>query len=139
MTTSSVPAVKAALVAVLSAALPTVQVSWSDPGDVIENTSIAVGSASGTGAISTLRAGRKHRDESYSVEVIFSVLMPGDDPHEAEAEAFRLMAFLEDILANNPRALGTISAQLAAFEAESGRTDGGAACNLTAQVRSPTA
>ena len=134
-TTCTVPTVKAALVSGLTSALPGQQVSYGWPGDVVKRSCIYIGDVTGRFDIPTMKAGRKHRDETYAVEVYIGVVLPGKTVEAAETQAFTLLAALEDLLANNPGFVSGVNAAVAGeFDVTSGFNAEGAACAITCKV-----
>ena len=111
--TSSVITIKQALKAQLQAAIgATPTVYYSHPGAELGVEVIYLGDArEGEHEIPTLKAGRKRREESYVIPVVFEIAKPGTDASEAETRAFALFAYLENLLANTP-GLGSADATL---------------------------
>lgn len=79
-----------------------VPVSSGHPGDTMGPEGIYLGEVDGNMEIPTIRAGRKKRDEDYTVEVVCFTGSTDDAPDAAETRAFELGGALEDILANDP-------------------------------------
>ena len=102
-TRSTVPTVRAALVALLSArpALANVQVSYSHPGDALEHESIFLGDMRATAELATVRAGRRTRNESYTIDVWVEVNSDGPTAQTCEERAWTLLGELEDQLADD--------------------------------------
>lgn len=123
-TSSTVPTVKARLVSVLSAALA-VPVTYAWPGPESEPECVFLGPHPQTAdirldlssSIPTIKAGRKHRQEDYTVRVTvwsFRPELTSVDAAACEQRAFELAAEVEDILADDPRlGLGAGVIQLA--------------------------
>lgn len=105
-TTSTVPAVRAALVSLLTSAIndTDVQVTHGrQQNSLVKRQVVTVGAASPyTSEIANLKAGRKQRDETYSIEVIFWVAKPRGVPYDADTRVWTLFAELEDLLADDP-------------------------------------
>jgi len=101
-TSSTVPTARAALVAALTGAFPTAQVAYSHPGDAREPESVYLGGARLTSEIATIRAGRKKRQEHYTIDVWFDVTGDGPDAQAAVERAWEMAGELEDILADDP-------------------------------------
>lgn len=101
-TTSTVPTARAALVTALTAALPETQIAWSHPGDAREPESIYLGEARIDSEVATIRAGRKKRQERYTIDVLIDVAADGPTGQDASERAFVLLGELEDILADDP-------------------------------------
>lgn len=100
MASSTVPAVKQALVDLLAAraALAKVQVSYGAPASPGREL-IWVGDAAGDQTFAAL--GVNHRDEEYTIQVVFSVLREGQDIRAADDRCFDLAAELESLLRAN--------------------------------------
>jgi hypothetical protein len=105
-TTSTVPTVKAALASLLVTAIDdadTVHVTQGRPQEALINSQqVIVGAVSYSSEIANLKSGRKQRDETYSIEVVFLAAFPGGTPDEAETAVWAHFAHLEDILADDP-------------------------------------
>jgi hypothetical protein len=102
---STVPAVKAALVTLLTTAIndTTVQVTYGRPADsMLQRECVWVGRATGTDRVPTIKAGRKAREERYAVDVVFWVAKPRGTTQEAETRAFELLESAENVLADDP-------------------------------------
>lgn len=110
-TTSTVPAVKTALVSLLTSAIndSTVQVMYGKTPDHLAKRQAVVvtGPTSYASEIANLKSGRKQRDETYTITVLFLVGRPRGQSTVADARAWTLFAELEDILADDPQ-LGAI-------------------------------
>lgn len=127
---STLPAVKAQLVTLLSSALASsgvsggavpVQYAWTPDA---EDEMVFLGRRDEDGPtwvsrmthdIATIKAGRKHRDENYTVELTVWTYRPDVAPSEAnevDARAFELVEEVENVLADDPR-LGLDSIQWA--------------------------
>jgi hypothetical protein len=104
-TTSTVPAVKAALVTLLTSAIndSDVYVSQGRPqDDLAQRKVVVVGSVSYSSEIANVKSSRKQRDERYSIEVVFLVYdAAGGTAAEAETAVWTLVAELEDLLADD--------------------------------------
>lgn len=117
-TTSTVPTAKAALVALIDAALE-VQVTYGRPADgELQRECVWVGNVTGQQRVPTMKAGRKARHETYSVEVIAWVDNDRGLVSDAEARCFELLGSVEDVVADDPT-LG-IATGLTYFKAEAG-------------------
>lgn len=109
-TSSTVPAVKQALVALLAAAIndSNVQVAYGRPQDsMVRRESVFVADVSYSATVANIKAGRKHYDEDYTVDVVVAVGHPRGTTHDAEARAFALFEYLRDVLADDP-SLGAV-------------------------------
>lgn len=103
-TRSTAPTFRSALLAALQAraALAQVQTGYSHPGDTREDESIYLGEVRGTSEVPLIRAGRKKREERYTLDVWFDVDAVGPDAQTASERAWSLYGELEDILADDP-------------------------------------
>jgi len=120
-TTSTIPTVKAQMVTKFTTALATastaggqVQVSYAWPGPKTESESVFLGPhpetadirLDRTSQIATIKAGRKHMDEDYTVRVTVWSFRPDlsvEAANTCEARAFALLAHIEDEFADDPR------------------------------------
>lgn len=121
-TTSTVPTVKAQLVTKFTTALATasrddgqVPVTYAWPGPATQPECVFLGPNPQTADlrldlssdIPTIKAGRKQRQESYTVRVTVWEWRPdltATGAATVEAQAFALAAEIEDVLANDPQA-----------------------------------
>lgn len=134
-TTSTAVSLKTQLVTSLTAALPAVQVSYGSKGDEAETDTIWIGQAQGRFEIPTMKAGRKSRDEDYTVDVWITAIDFGGSISDVETTAFSYLAELEDILADTPGLVaGTIAALVTDWECESYNLQEGAGATLKATV-----
>ena len=137
-TTSTVPAVKAALVALLTSALPSTQVSYGRPADsMLSRNCVWVGRAAGADRVPVMSAGRKVREQDYSVTVFVWVAKPRGTVEQAEDEAHVLLAEVEDALADDPSLGGVdglIHATAGSWEAEADVAQEGPFCLVTLDV-----
>lgn len=143
-TTSTAPVVKTRLLELLAAAATGVQVERHHPGDALAHEAIFTGRVRGTSSIPVAKAGRKKREEEYTIEVWF-VVAHATTELDAELRAFELLGLLEDALANDPTLAqdATTRATLDGWETETGvdpgtggyqtllRADVGVACRLS--------
>jgi hypothetical protein len=104
MNTSTVPAVKAALVSRLDAraGLDGVSVTYSQPSEMPQE-AIYLDRVRGVHAVSGTTGGRVPRDEQYTIDLIIHCFVSGVTPPEAEDRAFDLLAEVENELADTPR------------------------------------
>ncbi len=102
---SMIPAVKARVIALLTdeTAFAGLQLSYSQPATRLERSSFWLGETTGRHDISAIRAGRKPRTETFEIDGYIYVWKPSGRPEEAEAEAFTLLAAIEDVLADAPQ------------------------------------
>lgn len=119
---STVPTAKAALVTLIGTALTGVQVTYGRPADSqLERECVWVGDATGQQRVPTMKAGRKARHETYSIEVVCWVADTRGLISTAEARCFELVGEIEDVVADDPT-LGLASAA-AFFQATTGNFD----------------
>lgn len=104
MSTTTAPAVKAQLLIQVRArpALAAVQVEPVWPGDATKQQAIWFGDVRGRRDYVVMRAGRKPRDEQYTVDVFCQALRPDKWSEAAETDAIALMAEIEDLVAADP-------------------------------------
>jgi hypothetical protein len=125
---STVPAVKAALFNFFQAspALSGVQVTYSHPGNTLQNSVIYLGDVQGTSHYPTMRAGRKAREEDYILDCWILVADSNSDSISVETTAFTMMGAVEDVIANDPT-LGSLDgvkwSELTGFELIIGMDD----------------
>lgn len=113
-THSTVPAVSAAIVSVVAPALPGVQVVEGRPADsLLQRECVYTGQVTGHHAIANIKAGRKQRNENYTIDVVCSVLQARGTVAAARNRAYELVAAVEDALANDPF-LGAVDGLIAA-------------------------
>ncbi len=100
-----IPAVKARLLERFrdAAAFAGMQVSYSQPATRLERSALWLGETTGRHDIAAIRSGRKPRVETFELDLYIYVWKPGGGPEEAEAEAFALLAEVEDTLADQPQ------------------------------------
>lgn len=103
-TTSTAPTVRATLVAALDArpALDAVSVTHMWQGQADEQEAMFLGNTTITNEWATIRAGRKTRDETYQIQLMIHVHVPGDWGPAAETRMFVLIAEVEDLVAADP-------------------------------------
>jgi len=106
-TSSTVATVRTQLVTLISAALPGIAVTRTRPRLAeLEREHIWLEPrATGRHEIAAIKAGRKPRQESYTLTAVVSVLDQdeSDGPEVAEARALVLLSEIEDVLADDPR------------------------------------
>lgn len=101
MATTTIPAVKTAILTLLQAAL-TVQVEWAKPS----HDALALESVWFEGTTSQQRAeaiGNQRRDETYVLELIVSIAQNGDDARGCELRMWELVAQIETVIRANPK------------------------------------
>lgn len=123
--TSTLPAVKTALLAALQAdgALAGIQVSRSWPGDTLQQNAVWMGEATAHNTIPVVRGARVAREENITVDVYINCQCPGADASAAEAQAFEILGEVENILANDPtlgRTDGVIKAYVESWQLKEG-------------------
>ena len=114
MSTSQIPAVKTALVVLLGTLLPDpVWTGYGHPGTVRMDDMAAVMDARSSQAPATLGSGR-NREETISVDVVFSTYRGGNDQATTTARVFAMLAALETSLRTDPTIGGIVrTAQIA--------------------------
>lgn len=103
-TVSTVPAVKSALVTLLTSQLPGIQVKYGRPADnQLARECVYVAEAVGNHRIPVFKGtGRKPREERYSVEVVVAVIQERGEVSVSEARAFELLEAVENVVADDP-------------------------------------
>lgn len=101
---STVPTVRAALVATLSArpGLADVQVDYTHPGEALEGSAIFLGDSRGTSGIPTIRAARKARQEAYTIDVWVEANSDGPTGQDASEASWGLVGEIDSMLADDP-------------------------------------
>lgn len=101
-TTSTVPALKAALKTAITSQAGSVQVSRHWPGPTTEQEGIYIGDVSGSSEIDSIKTGRQRRKEQYAVTIICQTFYAGAtsaDADDSEDRAYALMAHVENAVA----------------------------------------
>ncbi len=95
---------KRGLIALLRAraGLDGVQITYSPPGDELEDRNISLGETRGTQEISALKGGRQRRKETYTQEVVITVATSEDSQEEADEDAELLAGEVESAVAETP-------------------------------------
>lgn len=109
-TTSAIPAVKAAVVALLIAEVgdSEVQIVWGRPQDsLVSAECVYVADARPRYEFANMKAGRKQYDERFDFDVLFCVSRAAGEVQEAAERCYALFASLRDILADDP-SLGAV-------------------------------
>lgn len=108
--TSIRTAAKARLATVLTAALSGVQVSYGWPGQDVARETVYIGKTRGAYEHAGFQAGRKQREDRFTVDVWFVAANPGQaTPLVAEQRVETLFAALDTALADDPRIGNTVS------------------------------
>lgn len=127
-TTSTVVTVKSQIVDQLATALTPVPVTYAWAGKNTEPKCVFLGPHPNaadirldlSSSIPTIKAGRKQRQEEYTVRVTVWTYRPdltSADAKTCETEAFTTLADIEDVFANDPRiGLGATVVQYAEIE-----------------------
>jgi len=139
MAGTTMAAFKTALVAAITAeGSINVPVSYGDPGDLGRREHIWLGATTPLESETvSFKAGRKRRQESYSVEVVIEVLNDSH-PEDAETRACALSAIIEEMLADDPKVnavTNLLFAVLEDMEMETTQTGEGVRTVLTMSVR----
>lgn len=137
-TTSTVPAVKAAVVTAVAAALPSVQVVWGRPSDTaIARETVYIADVSGNHRIPVMTSGRKHREEEVSIDVVVAVLKARGTSQAAEERAWELLDALENVLADDPTLTavdGLVHATLGDLRVETDIAKEGGVCIIVTSI-----
>lgn len=104
MSTTTAPIIRAQLISLLAArpALTDVLVKHVWQGDAAEQEQIYLGNTSADLDFATIRAGRKKREEDYTIQVIIDVETPTDWGPASETRAFVLAGDVDNMLADDP-------------------------------------
>jgi len=136
--TSTLVTVKSAIVSLLQAALPGVQVSYSHPNEPeAHGEFVFLGFAQSTNTVPVMRGGRKKTDETYTVQVVVEVKGEGLAQLAADIRCMELFAEVENIIADDPNlGLGNDIhwARLEGWEQVGGTTGTGHGCRVEANV-----
>ena len=101
-TTSGVVTIKQRLVTVLDAAL-SIDVSYAPPFNPRGQSILFLGDVKlGRHDYPTMKAGRKAREESFTLALYVETICPGKDSSVAELEALSHLEALENEIANDP-------------------------------------
>jgi|GEM_PF-1741163 len=145
--TSTIPAVKIALVALLRAELD-LPVDYAWPGPAAAPEAVFLGRhpqlddirIDGDSTIPTMKAGRKQRAEDYAVPVTCWTFRPeltAADAQTCEVRAFTIAAAVENVLADDPKlgVDGLVAAQVNDLTSTLFPFERGWACELVLDVR----
>lgn len=125
MATSTIPALKAALLSLLAAraGLAGVQVVYGAPLPNPGREFISLGGTDGSQETAAL--GRLRREEEYRLTIYVSVLREGQDQQAATERVFALVAEVEDAVRADPSVGGVVRTALldGPFTLEEGATD----------------
>lgn len=104
VTTSIRPAVKTWLKERLSDRLDSEEVvvlrSWD--GKLLERSTVWIQRTTGETTFPFAMAGRKDRDDEFTVHLVFTAVHPGDSEEDAEARVLAYVNVLEDLIADDP-------------------------------------
>lgn len=103
-THSTVPTVRAQLITLLTAraGLAGVTIEQCHPLEAIDDEAIYLGQSRTTSDIPTIRAGRKARQEQYTLDVWVEVVRDGPTAQSASERSWALVGEIEDMLADDP-------------------------------------
>lgn len=142
-TSSTVPGVIDALLAAMQTALPGVQVEPAWPGpDTTESESLFIGPeiTDWELEIPTMKAGRKQRQETYTITVEAWVAQPGklraESANAARTRAIELIDAVDSLLADEPGLTAEVLwARMGAREAALVPDGKGWSCQATAEIQ----
>lgn len=103
MGVSSIPAVKQALLDLLSArpGMDGAKITWAVPSGQVERDWVSLDDV--TGRQAPARLGRQAREEEYTVQITVTVVRPAvDTPQSVASRCFALVAEIENLLRENP-------------------------------------
>ena len=89
----------------LQAGLAQVQIQYGWPGDTLEKDSVWLGGCNGQLSIPVLQAGRKQRDDEFTVDVYIATGTRGMTAVEADTKVVEYLSALDSVLANDPQLL----------------------------------
>lgn len=102
-TTSIRPAVKSYLIDQLSSLLEPLQAvalrTWD--GKKLDRSTVWIRRTTGTVEFPFAQAGRKDRNDDFTVRLVFAAVHPGEDEIEAEERVMAMFAKLEDLIADD--------------------------------------
>lgn len=139
-TTTTLPTVKDAIITLLNgdSTFDDVQVSYGYPGDnATQEESIWLGFAEADVDITALRAGRKRRDETYTLQVIVEVIKVGGTQEEADERCAALAGAVESAIADDLQLdLGSTIfwAYVTGWNQVGGAIDRGHACRMELEL-----
>lgn len=137
-TSSTLVSVETALVDLLRRRYGSdVRVDGAPPGeDKLERDNVYLGDVRGEHTDAAMKAGRRWRDESYSIDVVVWTLRPGAEVSEAKAAAVDLWETVENVLADNPTlgVEGVTGAGISEFEVSAMMNPNGAVCQIVLSV-----
>lgn len=97
-----------------------VEVFTDDPGDTLPPEAIVMVRTTGTVTMPVTNAGRRYRDDNFTITLIVQAAKNGQTPAEAVARAEELLSFVEDAVADDP-GLGGVDGLMKALQ---GTTEG---------------
>lgn len=141
-TTSRAALVKQALVDLVAAALPDVDVTYDEPATGLAREAVVVGSIRARHRVPALGRPRLVRDEALTAPLTFIVRWPRGTAAAAETRAFELFRAIELVLADDPTLAsvggagidGVLHAALRDVASDAGLTDEGPAAIVRADV-----
>ena len=99
-----------------------VPISPGLPGGSLEREHVFVARITGRRNIAFMEAGRKTRDDEFTISFVFMTATPGADTLDADNRAEQMSTALEDVLADDPT-LGDLDGNFWAVEAEANGPD----------------
>lgn len=112
---STVVATKRALRQLIAAQLPAVQVKYGQPAAIEKaRECVWIGDTEGTHTVPVLTAGRKRREEDYTITVFVEVVKDRGTLEDAEDRCEQITHAVEDVLANDP-SLGNVDGLVHAY------------------------
>ena len=137
-TTSRISATKGALVSLVTTAIndANVTVKWGRPPNVIvQGVNAYVGDVRGRSPLSNIKAGRKYRDEEFSVNVVFTAILGDATTQTIEDRLLGYYASLENVIADDPTlGVGLKFAQVGDYTLETDNESGSPESTLTVSV-----
>ena len=84
------------------AGLNGVQITYSPPGDTLENRNITLGETRGTQEITSIKGGRQRRTETYTIDVVVTVATADGSQEDADEDAEVWAGEVESAVAETP-------------------------------------
>lgn len=137
-TTSTVPALKAALKTAIAAQAGSVQVVRHWPGPATEAEGVYIGDVKGVSEIDSIKTGRQHRKERYTVTIVVQTFYAGAtsaDADDSEDRAYALMAFVENAVAADADVGASVKwSEIVGWEAETVKFQNGWATRIEIEL-----
>lgn len=93
--------IKKAFISALRQKLRGVQVEYYWPGEAIENEAVWAESCTGSTEVPTMKSGRLHRQDDFTLTVVFRVGPAGQNAETNEARLMELVGALDDVMSED--------------------------------------